>query len=222
MPRPVALPTPLAGVTGLAAARVKFLGGANCLRFFTEAHSVDAATTLAAVRRDTGKEPAVVAGHLAVGAFEVPSGRVRSAYDDNRTPPRLVIQKEYGNLTLKGDAGGVVVRTGPTDLETDLEEFSPGGVVDIDPAAVVGSATPMRYEVLPGAAGLLQLQNEGALTRNGRGEFLVHRKIRLPAGLSGLSAKFLLLRGVPTPDGRPDGAAVISEETGQPVRPGQP
>ena len=107
---------------------------------------------------------------------------------------------------------------GPVDLEADLEQFSPGGVIPIDAAAVVSSVAAVRYEVLPGAAGLMQLQNAGAISRNQRGEFLIHRKIRFPAGLSGHSVTFLLLRGVPLPDGRPDGATVVAEETGEPMR----
>ena len=210
--RPVApeQPKSVAGVTGLPAGRVSFPVRANCLRFFAEAQSGDGAYVLAAIRRDTGKEPAVVAARQNAAAFSVPSGQIRSAYEDKKQP-RLTIQKEFGTLTLKGDTSGVVIRTGPTDLEADLEQFSPGGVVDIDPATVVASVTPVRYDVLPGAAGLLQLQNAGALTRNARGEFLIHQKIRFPAGLNGLSASFLLLRGVPVTDGRPDGASVVSE-----------
>jgi hypothetical protein len=83
---------------------------------------------------------------------------------------------------------------------------------------VVANAPAVRYEVLPGAAGLLQLENSGALTRNQRGEFLIHRKIRFPAGLAPLSPTFLLLRGVEMPEGHPDGAKVISEETGQQLK----
>ncbi len=208
---------PLAGATGIAADRVSFLARVNCLRYFSEPQSTDAAITLATIRRDAGKEPAIVVARQNVAAFSVPSGQIRSAYEDAKQP-RLVIRKDIGNLTLRGDTSGVIVRTGPTDLESDLEQFSPGGVVDIDPDAVVASAPAVRYDVLPGAAGLMQLQNDGALTRNRRGEFIIHRKIRFPAGLSGLSASFLLLRGVPVPDGRPDGATVIAEETGQPVK----
>jgi hypothetical protein len=106
------------------------------------------------------------------------------------------------------------VQTGPVDVETDLAQSSPGGVVDLDEKAVVANAPVVRYDILPGLAGLLQLQNSGALTRNSRGEFIIHRPIRFPAGLSGHSVKFVLLRGVPVPDGNPDGATVISEETG--------
>jgi len=210
-------PTNLAGVTGLGAERVSFLTGNNCLRYFDEAKSADGAAALATVRRETGKEPAVVAARRNVGTFAVPSGRIRSAYEDKKQP-RLTIQKTAGNLTLKGDTTGVVIQTGPVDLEADLEQFSPGGVIAIDAAAVVASAPAVRYEVLPGTAGLMQLQNAGAISRNQRGEFLIHRKIRFPAGLAGHSVTFLLLRGVPVPDGRPDGATVIAEDTGEPLR----
>jgi Ca2+-binding EF-hand superfamily protein len=216
-PQPPLVAKSVAGITGLPADQVSFPERANCLRFFAEARSSDGAFVLAAVRRDSGKEPSVVAARQNAAAFSVPSGRIRSAYEDKKQP-RLTIQKEAGSLTLKGDTSGVVIRTGPTDLESDLEQFSPGGVVDIDPATVVASVPAVHYDVLPGAAGLLQLQNSGAITRNAGGEFLIHQKIRLPAGLSGLSATFLLLRGVPIPDGRPDGARVISEETGQQVK----
>jgi Ca2+-binding EF-hand superfamily protein len=218
-PRPVTPPQPIAvaGISGLPADRVSFLARSNCLRSFTEAKSTDGAFVLAAVRRDAGKEPSMVAARQNAAAFSVPSGQIRSAYEDKKQP-RLTIVKEAGVLTLKGDSSGVIVRTGPTDLESDLEQFSPGGVIDIDARTVIANAPAVRYEVLPGAAGLLQLENSGALTRNQRGEFLIHRKIRFPAGLAPLSPTFLLLRGVEMPEGHPDGAKVISEETGQQIK----
>ncbi len=210
-------PTPLMGISGLPADRVSFVGRTNCLKFFTEAKSLDAAFVYAAVRRDSGKDPVLVAGRYNVGTFVVPSGEIRSAYEDKKQP-RLTIVKEFGALTLKGDTSGVVVQTGPVDLETDLAQSSPGGVVDIDEKAIVASAPVVRYDILPGLAGLLQLQNSGALSRNSRGEFLIRRQIHFPAGLSGHSVKFLLLRDVPLPEGNPDGATVISEETGNPIK----
>jgi hypothetical protein len=77
---------------------------------------------------------------------------------------------------------------------------------------------PEKYQVLPYQAGLIQLLQSGALKRVGNGEYLIQEKIRLPAGLyGGYSVKFLLLRGVPKPDGDPGHSTVISEETGRPV-----
>jgi Ca2+-binding EF-hand superfamily protein len=213
-----AKPVPLIGIGGLPAERVSVLTRAGCLKAFTEAKSSDAAYSLAAVRRASGKDPAVVAGRYNVGAFVLPSGEIRSAYDD-KTQPRLTIVKEFGTLTLKGDTNGVVVRTGPLDLDTELAETSPGGVVDLDEKTVVASAPVVRYTILPGLAGLQQLQNSGALSRTSRGEFVIHGPIRFPAGLAGHAVKFLLLRDVPMPEGDPGDATLISEETGMVIDP---
>jgi hypothetical protein len=57
------------------------------------------------------------------------------------------------------------------------------------------------------------------LTRNENGEFLINKKTRLPAGLTGShSVKFLLRRDVPKPEGHPGHSTVISEETGETVK----
>ena len=209
--------TPLVGITGLPVDRVTFAARANCFKVFAERQSTDAAYSVALVRRYAGKDPAVVAGRFNVGAFVLPSGAIRSAYDD-RTQPRLTIVKRYGTLNLAGDASGVVIRTGPVDLDKELAETAPGGVVDIDEKSVVAPVAVVRYDILPGLAGLMQLQNAGALTRNREGEFIIHRQIRFPAGLDEHHVTFLLLHGVPLPQGDPGGATVISEETGQEIK----
>ena len=209
--------TPLIGVTGLPADRVTFVPRANCFKAFVETQSTDAAYSLGLVRRHAGKDPAVVAGRYNVGAFVVPSGAIRSAYDE-RTQPRLTIVKQYGTLTLTGDASGVVVRTGPVDLDKELAETAPGGIIDIDEKSVVASAAVVRYDLLPGLAGLMQLMNSGALTRNREGEFIIHRQIRFPAGLNEHHVTFLLLHGVPLPQGDSGGATVIAEDTGQQIK----
>jgi len=96
--------------------------------------------------------------------------------------------------------------------------MTPRGLIEVEAKSVVASARAEPYEVVPQEAGLIQLMKSGALTQNQRGEFLIHRKIRFPAALSGRhAAKFLLMRGVPTPDGDPGNSAVISEETGEPI-----
>jgi hypothetical protein len=89
----------------------------------------------------------------------------------------------------------------------------------IDPAAVMASRPAEKYRVLPLQAGLIQLVQSGALTRDRSGEFLIQKQMRFPAGLyGGYSVTFLLLRGVPLPEGDPGHSIVISEETGQPVK----
>jgi len=209
--------TPLIGFTGVPAERVSFVARTNCFKAFAETKSTDAAAAVALVRRHGGKEPSVVVGRHNAGAFVVPSGTIHSGYDD-KTQPRLTIVKEFGTLTLRGDTNGVVVQTGPVDLDEDLARSRPGGVVDVDEKSVVAAEPVVRYDLLPSLAGLMQLQNSGAITRNKRGEFIIHRQIRFPAGLSDHSVKFLLLHGVPLPQGDTGGVTVISEDTGQVIR----
>jgi Ca2+-binding EF-hand superfamily protein len=208
--------TPLAALTGVPAERVSFLGHNQCLPYFTEAPSTAAAKAIAVVRREAGKEPAVLAAHYAVGTFLVPSGETRTV--GSRGPrPSIVIRKTTGSLVIMG-GGSVTVETGERDLISELYRFNPAGIVDIDPASVVSSAPVMRYEVMPQQSGLLQLLQSGALARNRSGEFLIKQKIRFPAELFGAhSVKFLLLRGVPKPDGNPGHSTIISEETGESV-----
>lgn len=207
------------GAAGLPADRVTMLTGGDCLGYFSEAPSIQAAKAAGAVARETGKTPAGVFGRYEVGGFTVPSGRIGGVTDPNK-PQVLIIQKSAGTLTIEGDPRGVIVQTPSTrNLERELLRFNPGGVIDVDPAAVVARLPVTRYEVLPQQAGLIQLVQQGALSQNRGGEFLIHRKMRFPAGLAGAhSVKFLLLRGVPLPDGDPAHSAVVSEETGEAIK----
>jgi hypothetical protein len=205
----------LAGVTGVPPERVGFLKS-KCLPHFSEVPSIQAARTTGFVRNQVGKAPELVAGRNDVSGFSVPSGEIRTTGRPDR--PMLVVQKPAGTLTIKGSAN-VVVQAGASDLARDVATYFPGGVVEIDPLSVVASRPAERYLVLPSQAGLLQLVQDGALTRNKLGEFLIKQKIRFPAGLSGgHSVKFLLLRGVPEPDGDPGHSCVIVEETGEPLK----
>ncbi|MCV9940616.1 EF-hand domain-containing protein [Boseaceae bacterium BT-24-1] len=207
---------PLAGATGVPDNKIQFLPRSDCLHYFSEAPSTSAATTTALVRNDTGKEP-TVAARYGVSSFSAPSGVTtpqQNAAGAER--PALIIQKQSGILKVEGDAN-VVIQAGPVNLVSEVNRFFPDGVIKIDPTAVVATAKVEPYEVLPSQAGLLQLVNSGALEQRG-GEFHIKQKIRFPAGLYGAhSARFLLLRGVPLPDGTAGHSCVISEETGQPI-----
>jgi hypothetical protein len=159
----------------------------------------------------------VVVAHYEIGEVALPSGHVQKAKNDNAG--LLVIHKSAGTLRIEGDPSGVVIQTGPRSLESEFKRFNPGGLVEIDPARVVSSLTAERYVVLPQQAGLLQLVRSGALAENRNGEFLIKQKIRFPAELHGAHAvKFLLLRGVPEPEGDPGHSCVIVEATGAPWR----
>jgi hypothetical protein len=89
----------------------------------------------------------------------------------------------------------------------------PGGLVEIDPKSVVASLPAETYEVMPDQAGLVQLLESGALTQNRAGEYIVQKKTRFPAELAGAhQVKFLVLRGVPVPDGDPGHSCVTVED----------
>src|SRR5664279_1734894 len=91
----------------------------------------------------------------------------------------------------------------------------PGGLVEIDPRTVVASQPVERYDMMPEEAGLTQLEQDGAISRNSLGEFLVHKKIRFPAGLhGGHLVRFRIQKGALMPEGDPGHSCVIVEETG--------
>jgi Ca2+-binding EF-hand superfamily protein len=207
--------TSFVGATGIAADRVSF-PPRNCIGSFWEDPSTQSATAAASVRRDVGRQPAIYAKY-GVGDFVIPSGQICTANKNDR-PALIIEQGAGGGLKIEGSNPNVIVRTGPADPASELSGYFPGGVLVIDPATLVASRVPEKYQVLPYQAGLIQLLQSGALKRAGNGEFLIQEKIRLPAGLyGGYSVKFLLLRGVPKPDGDPGHSTVISEETGRPV-----
>ncbi|MGO3931242.1 EF-hand domain-containing protein [Rhodopseudomonas pseudopalustris] len=206
------------GATGLPAERLTQLAGTNCLPYFHELQSSDTAKASGRVAEDAGRAPDLVVARYEVGGFSVPSGAVQSQTDP-RKPQVMVIQKSGGSLTIEGDASNIVLQTpSMRSVEAELRRFSPGGVMEVDASKVVSLLPATPYDVLPQQAGLLQLMRSGALTQNRSGEFLIQRKIRYPAGLAGAhSVKFLLLEGVPQPDGDPAHSSVISEETGRPI-----
>ncbi|KRE09486.1 hypothetical protein ASE63_21035 [Bosea sp. Root381] len=79
------------------------------------------------------------------------------------------------------------------------------------------------YEVLPSQFGLIQLVQKGVLTRNQRGAFLIHGKMRFPAGIHGAHlARFVLLDGVPAPDGSPGHSCLAQKAVDTPVETQRP
>jgi hypothetical protein len=175
---------PLAGATGIAANRVRFLPRVDCLHYFYSRDSREGTEAIDIATRALGRAPDVIAGAYAVSGFGIPGGEILDA--------------PFGT-SANGLAGQ-------------------GTVVAIDPAAVVGSQTPMRYDVLPGGYGLQQLVQSGALVPLKDGAYRVTRKIRFPAHLYGAGlAKFWLAKGVPPPDGDPGHSCIMSEETGKPL-----
>ena len=155
----------------------------------------------------------MVAARQNAAAFSVPSGQIRSAYEDKKQP-RLTIVKLAGVQTLKGDSSGVVVRTGPTDLSPILSNSAPAA----SSISTRGRWSKRGGGPLRGAAGcggIVELENSRHL--NQRGEFLIHRKIRFPGALRPCPQRSF--RSAASRCRRPsDGAKVISGETGQQIK----
>lgn len=205
--------SPWAGVTGLPADRVTFSRQSGCFSFFTEAPSIDAAKAAAVVKQQAKRDVDVVAGRHTVSGFRVPSGKIDTS-ESNRSA--VMAKSKSGGPAMGMNNPSAPAATG--DLERNFLFLTPGGVIEIDAKSVVTSTTAEPYDIRPQEAGLIQLMQSGALTQNQRGEFLIHKQIRFPAALTGRhAAKFLLMRGVPMPEGNPGNSLVISEETGEAI-----
>jgi Ca2+-binding EF-hand superfamily protein len=205
----------LAGATGLPTERVSFPKRPDCMRYFSDVPTSESLLSGALIRRAAGKAPDLISAKYAVSVFSVPSGKIDTVRDE-RQSPRLIIEKHEGKLTIIGNSGNVVIQTGPSRARDEMNRFFPGGVAEIDPKAVVGSAPAEPYETLPSQAGLVQLLATGALTENRAGEYIVRKKIRFPSGLGGAHAvTFLIMKGTPYPEGDPGHSCVIVEESGE-------
>jgi hypothetical protein len=181
------------GVTGIAAGRVSFLKSAECIRAFYDAPSIASTIAGSFVQRELGRAPVIVTGRVRVAEIALPSGAIKSEW--------------------KGEVPFLI---DSSPLAVDAALAYPAGVVEIDPASVISSRPAEFYAILPGLFGLLQLVKSGVLQPNKSGELLIKKKMRFPGGLYGAdSAKFLLLRGVPEPEGNPGHSCVYSEETGK-------
>jgi Ca2+-binding EF-hand superfamily protein len=202
----------LVGATGLPADRISFFAKPSCLSYFSEAPSSQSVRGVAEVREAIGQEPFKVITASSVLGFSIPSGKVESLAD---VPRQMLVEKGVGSLGLEGNVGKMILRAGRSQALDDLYLYSPGGLVEIDPKSVVSSrpAQTQTYEVFPQQAGLVQLLESGALKQNGAGEYIVQKKTRFPAGLAGAhQVKFLVLRGVPLPDGHPGHSCVTMED----------
>ncbi|WP_165421342.1 EF-hand domain-containing protein [Bradyrhizobium sp. Leo170] len=206
--------SPAVGATGIPRERISLFSRSNCLSYFSEAPSSGSLQAVAAIRLSAGKSPDVVAAKLSVGAYNIPSGRIDTVREQRKQG--LVIRKSEGTLNIIGNTSNILIEAGPSRARDDMQSYWPGGVVEIDPKAVVASEPVATYEVLPAQAGLVQLLANGTVTQNSSGEFIVRKNIRFPPGLYGAhSVTFLIMKGAPYPEGDPGHSCVIVEETGE-------
>ena len=194
--QPAAGGRPRVGVTGLSAARIYIAPQANCLNHFSNAKGSDGLVAKGELSGLLGRLADDMIGVYALSKVALPSGIVSpgAAY-----PNRLATSE------MAPGAG----------LWKEVLRSQPGGVAVNDPARVVAALPVRRYEVLPQAAGLAQLLDEGALEVAGEArvieigkgapafsgtfqewarrhgsrtvptEFRIVKKMRFPAGLNG-------------------------------------
>ncbi|WP_172626988.1 EF-hand domain-containing protein [Bradyrhizobium ivorense] len=206
---------PWAGVTGLSADRVSYPPKSGCFSFFTEAPSIDSAKAVAAVKQQVKKDVDVAVGLHTVAGFGVPSGKAETS-ESQRVA--MMAKLRRGGPIMSADPKNLDQQAATGDVERNFRQLTPGGLIEIDANSVVASTSVMPYDVRPQEAGLVQLMQSGALTRNQRGEFLIHKQMRFPTALVGRhAAKFLLLRGVPMPEGDAGDSLIVSEETGEAI-----
>ena len=200
---------PLIGATGVPRERVTFLRHPRCLPSYRPLHTwIETADRF--LKYETGRK-GLRGAYGELSEVSIPSGKFQRLR--RGTMPMVAYARSNSAMVIEGDVDNKVVLSGRNDLDAELKLFVPGGVVRLDAAAIVASAAAEPYEVLPQQAGLLQLMQAGALTRDEEGDFIVQRKIRLPAELN-RGHKFRVRRGVEEPDGVADGVCVWLEETG--------
>lgn len=211
-------PPSLVGATGIPADRISFLGQSGCFGHFSEIPSSQSVQTVAAIRQAVGRQPDVVTTAYSLIGFSIPSGKTESVRNARERARMLGIEKVEGSTRVDGSFSSVIARAKPSRVRNDLFDTAPGGLLEIDSKSVVSSVPAEPYEVYPQEAGLLQLLDNGTLTKNRSDEYIVQKKTRFPAGLAGgHSVKFVVPRGVPVPEGNPEHSCVVAEER-TPVR----
>ena len=207
-----------AGVTGLPKDKVGFLTGRRCLGYFDEAQSPEALIASARIGKLAGRPVDALLATYSSNVIHLPSGDGAKTNASKDNGNRLTII-DGSKRIIVGPNGELKVETvdasqngGSSGLQRELLRFNPGGVQAINIKDVVSEAKPEVYGVLPQQAGLLQLVSEGKIKSTGGSGFLILKKIRYPAGLTGAhSVKFIVSKGVPMPEGDPGHSCVFSE-----------
>ncbi|MFC7053056.1 EF-hand domain-containing protein [Hansschlegelia quercus] len=186
-----------AGATGLPGDKVTIAGPGECRGYFDRSDSPVGVMVRNAMTAALGRAPDVMAGAYSVISASVPSlawAKAKTPRDQKDTPAGY-------------------------DPQTwlDASRYTPGGVVEIDPAAVVSASPAASYEVLPGQMGLARLVSSGELVRENNWFKVVKPIPRFPAGLGGaMAVSFVIAKGVPAPAGSPGHSCVTYEDPAGP------
>lgn len=205
------------GVTGVAAEKVSFLPARDCLPYFSEVDDVEGARAAVVTIKLVGAMPERIFSLHTVHELHLSSG----IHSQPKNPGRVIVRDGAGTTGEVGDGDSPAVKALENaatsgELTWNLLRTNPGGVLKLRSNKVANDGTAQDYQVLPHAAGLLQLIASGTLEQVARGQFRIVEKMRYPAGLTGdHRVKFMLKAGVPEPDGDPGGSCTYSEDEGR-------
>lgn len=189
---------PGAGVVGLPKDKVSFSSAGSCGTHATSPQGAKAIRLKTKVGSALGRGIDYMAASYTLRGISLPSGET-SVTPNGARPSRYIAHTKH-------------VRT-----ERELYRFNPDGVMEFDAEDIVAAAPVVKYDVLPGEAGLLQLLKSGALERGEDGEYIIQKPIaRFPAGLAGAhSVEFVLKAGVEMPKGSLGHSSLLREDTGE-------
>lgn len=175
------------GVIGVAKEKVSYLGGWNCLNPFHEAGGMDEAKARGELFRILGRQPDYIGTAYSLDAVKLP--------------------------TMKASIPAI-------DYNAREKDGLP--LIAVDPATVISAIPAERWEILPGVAGIKQLVHDGYLEllkdKGYQQEYKIIKSFpRFPPAISGTDYKFLLGRGVRSPEGFAGWSCILSEETGLPI-----
>ena len=197
------------GVTGLPRDRVSFMRQ-PCISYFPNAGSPNAQWARETIRQSLGRTPEKIIAGEDMPSFAIPSGATTTG--GVRNSLERIADQGASLLVMAGWRPDFLLKH---QLQGKFYRNHPEGVIAIDPDSVVANAAVMPYDMLPGLAGLQSLVENGSVQAMGWDTYHIKRPIRMPAGLRNDS--FLLLSGVPTPEGDLSQTCVVSEDTRQAV-----
>ena len=181
------------GVAGIDPSRVHFVKGKHCLKPIYGIGGKAEARTIKAVWNAVGREPDRIVAKAKFGTARLPDGEATHSLENEYFPEYLKFHLGF----LNGYGGGI-------------RSFDPDQVVSIRPAEA--------YEVLPGYAGLHQLQDEGKIEKTGDQAYRIKKPMRIPAiglGRHGVAVEFVLPAGIEMPAGDWVPTCLDIEETGE-------
>jgi hypothetical protein len=186
---------PAIGVVGIKADRVSFLRG-DCLRYFTDAKSIDALSVRGVLHRSLGHAPEGMVGAYGAQSVGLPSGLAQQA--DRKAKPPLP----------KGFDPGAW---------DEVARYWPAGLANVDPRGVVSKAPVQAYDILPSQAGISQLVGNGSMVRAGDAFKLVRPIAHFPGAMFGAhSERLIIARGVPVPSGERGHNCIVMEDGSAP------